>query len=130
MGARIERDVHLDSDSFAIYDLVSIGEGSSINVDSTLLGYTVEDGQLKIGRITIGRRCFVGARAAVREDSVIEDDGALEDLSLLPRGVRIPRGETWRGSPAERSEKAGPGEAGEEKTKTPGGGSALRRFGF
>ena len=100
MGAKVGPNVHLDSDTVAIYDLVSIGEDSSINADSNLLGYTVENGQLKIGRITIGKRCFVGARSAMRENTVMEDDAALEDLSLLPRGSIIPRGETWLGSPA------------------------------
>jgi non-ribosomal peptide synthetase-like protein len=130
MGARIGKNVHLDSDGFAIYDLVSIGDGSSVNVDSTLLGYTVEDGQLRIGRITIGKRCFVGARAAVREDSVIDDDGALEDLSLLPRGGRISQGETWRGSPATKCEAAGQGRGVERERNTESQSSGLRRFGF
>ncbi|HWX20434.1 MAG TPA: Pls/PosA family non-ribosomal peptide synthetase [Candidatus Binatia bacterium] len=103
MGARIGRNVHLDSDSFAIYDLLSIGDDASINVDSNLLGYTVEDGCLKLGGIAIGRRCFVGARAAVREDARMEDDSALEDLSLVGRGQVIPRGETWTGSPGRKS---------------------------
>jgi non-ribosomal peptide synthetase-like protein len=102
MGAKIGPNVHLDSDSFAIYDLLAIGEDSSINPDSNLLGYTIENGQLKIGRITIGKRCFVGARSAVRENTVMEDDSALEDLSLLPHGTVIPRGETWLGSPARK----------------------------
>ena len=103
MGAKIGRNVHLHSDTFVIYDLLSVGDDSSINVDSNLLGYTVENGLLKIGRITIGQRCFVGARAAVREDTVMEDDSALEDLSLLSHGKTIPEGETWLGSPAHRS---------------------------
>ena len=102
MGAKVGPNVHLGSDTFAIFDLLSIGEDSSINADSSLLGYTIEDGQLKIGRITIGTRCFVGARAAMREDTVMEDDSTLEDLSLLPRGAVILRGETWQGSPARR----------------------------
>jgi non-ribosomal peptide synthetase-like protein len=115
MGAKIGPNVHLDSDTFAIYDLLSIGEDSSINPDSNLLGYTVENGQLKIGRITIGKRCFVGARSAMRENTVMEDDSALEDLSLLPRGCVIPRGATWLGSPAQpavnqaRREERSPG---------------------
>jgi non-ribosomal peptide synthetase-like protein len=100
MGAKIGRNAHLDSDAFAVYDLLSIGDDSSVNADSKLLGYTAENGLLKIGRVTIGRRCFVGARAAVRQDTVMEDDSALEDLSLLPQGATIPRGQTWLGSPA------------------------------
>ncbi len=102
MGARIGPNVHLDGDSFAIYDLLTIGEDSSINPDSNLLGYTIENGLLKIGRITIGKRCFVGARSALSENTMMEDDSALEGLSLLPRGTVIPRGETWLGSPARR----------------------------
>ena len=102
MGAKVGPNAHLASDSFAIYDLVTIGADASINSDSNLLGYTIENGQLKIGSITIGSRCFVGARSAVRENTVMEDDSALEDLSLLPRGAVIPRGETWLGSPARR----------------------------
>ena len=37
MGARIGRNVFLNSDSFAIYDLLSIGDDSTINDDSNLL---------------------------------------------------------------------------------------------
>jgi non-ribosomal peptide synthetase-like protein len=106
MGAKVGSNVHLASDTFAIYDLLSIGEDSSINADSTLLGYTIEDGQLKIGPINIGKRCFVGARATLGGNAVMEDDSALEDLSLLPCGWIIPRGETWQGSPARRAEQA------------------------
>jgi len=102
MGAKIGGNVHLGGDAFAIYDLLEIGEDSSINADSNLLGYTVENGRLKIGRIRIGKRCFVGTRAALGVDTVMEDDANLEDLSLLPRSGVIPRGQTWRGSPARR----------------------------
>ncbi|MGA2556238.1 MAG: Pls/PosA family non-ribosomal peptide synthetase, partial [Verrucomicrobiota bacterium] len=122
MGAKIGRNVHLDGDAFAIYDLLAIGDDSSINADSNLLGYTVENGWLKIGRVTIGRRCFVGARAALRHDSVMEDDSALEDLSLLPQGATIPRGQTWLGSPARPIQAAAPAAA-----NRPGPG---RRFAF
>jgi non-ribosomal peptide synthetase-like protein len=100
MGARIGREVHLATDNFVAYDLLSIGDGSSINVDSNLVGYTVEDGYLKIGRITIGQRCYVGARSALRENTTLEDEAALENLSYLAPGATIPRGQTWLGSPA------------------------------
>jgi non-ribosomal peptide synthetase-like protein len=119
MGAKIGRNVHLGSESFAIYDLVSIGDDSSINVDSNLLGYTVEDGCLKLGTIDIGKRCFVGTRAALREDTVMEDNAALEDLSLLSRGKTIPKGEVWEGSPARRSTRVF-----HDSDENPSGGSS------
>ena len=129
MGAKIGPNAHLASDAFAIYDLLSIGEDSSVNADSTLLGYTIEDGQLKIGPITIGKRCFVGARATVGGNAVMEDDSALEDLSLLPCGGIIPRGETWQGSPARRTEQASrlPPQPAAAESERP---AASRRFAF
>lgn len=136
MGARVGKNVHLDSDGFAIYDLLQIGDDTSVNVDSNALGYTVEGGWLKLGSITIGERCFVGTRAALRENTVLEDDAALEDLSLLPCGRTIPRGQVWSGSPAE-PKIGGDGRADENasypKTSealSPLRPSLLRRFWF
>jgi non-ribosomal peptide synthetase-like protein len=100
MGANVGRDVFIQSDNFAIYDLLSIGEDSSINADASLLGYSVSDGLLRIGNITLGKRCFVGARACIGENASMGDDSALEDLSLLRTNEAIGRGETWSGSPA------------------------------
>jgi non-ribosomal peptide synthetase-like protein len=106
MGAKIGRNVYLGTEDFAIYDLLTIGDDTSIGSDSGALGCTVEDGMLLIGTVTIGKRCFVGTRSILRENTVMEDDAALEDLSLLPRGGKIPHGETWLGSPARPSGRA------------------------
>jgi non-ribosomal peptide synthetase-like protein len=102
MGAKVGRNVNLHADNFVIYDLLCIGDDACINADARLSGYTVENGFLHLGSIRVGKRCFIGARSAVCEDSELEDDSALEDLSLLPRGGRIPAGETWSGAPAQR----------------------------
>jgi len=120
MGAKVGRNARLHSNNCVVYDLLAIGEDSSINADSNLLGYRVEEGLLKIGHISIGKRCFVGARATLREDTAIEDDGALEDLSLLPRGATIPRGETWVGSPAQWSADASSAYSAGSETRGPG----------
>jgi non-ribosomal peptide synthetase-like protein len=128
MGANVGRNLQLHTDSFAIYDLLSIGDGSSINADSRLLGYTVENGWLQIGAIIIGQRCFVGARAAVCENSRMDDDSALEDLSLLPPGASMPAGETWRGSPASAVESEVLHSKPETNSKTETPGTETRRF--
>jgi non-ribosomal peptide synthetase-like protein len=124
MGAKIGRNVQLHSDNCVIYDLVTIGDDSSINIDSRLLGYTVEGGFLKIGSISIGHRCFVGTRAALCPDTVMQDDSALEDLSLLPSGATIHASETWGGSPAGRMpnpERTGGTASGAAPAPTDGG---------
>ena len=117
MGARIGRNVSLQSDSFAIYDLLRIGDGSSINSDATLLGYSVGDGVLRIGSVTLGKRCFVGTRAVVCENAMMADDAALEDMSLLREGQAIGAGETWIGSPARNESPPGPSGTKEHPTE-------------
>ncbi|HTI51817.1 MAG TPA: Pls/PosA family non-ribosomal peptide synthetase [Planctomycetaceae bacterium] len=101
LGAKIGENVYLGTDLVAAFDLLSIGSNSSIGIDSSLMGYSVERGRLHIGQIAIGRGCFVGTRAVVAHNTVMDDGARLEDLSLLPAGSNIPAGETWRGSPAQ-----------------------------
>ncbi|HEV8703136.1 MAG TPA: Pls/PosA family non-ribosomal peptide synthetase [Candidatus Polarisedimenticolia bacterium] len=100
LGARIGKDVHLATDRFAAFDLVAIGDGASIDHDASLPGYTVEDQELVLGPTRVGARCFVGTRSMLSDGVVMEDGARLDDLSLLPRGARVPAGETWAGSPA------------------------------
>lgn len=106
MGAKIGANVHLATDNCLAYDLLEIGDDSSVGEESSLAGCTVERGRLRIGPIRVGRRVFIGTRAVVREGAIIEDDARLENLSLLPRGQTVPRGETWRGSPARKVSEA------------------------
>ncbi len=100
MGARIGSGVHLGSTSVSAFDLLEIGDSSSIGVDVRLAGYTLEGGWLLVGPIRIGRRCYVGSRCILGLDTELEDGAVLEDLSLLPTGGRIPAGHRWTGSPA------------------------------
>ena len=101
-GARIGKDVHIASERLAAFDVISIGEGASVDEGASLVGYTVEDGELVIGTVSIGRGCLVGTRSVLCPDTVMEDDARLEDLSLLLSNARIPAGETWSGSPAQK----------------------------
>jgi non-ribosomal peptide synthetase-like protein len=102
LGSRIGKDVFIGTERLAAFDLISIGDGACVDDDVSLFGQTVEGGELVIGPVTVGRRCYVGTRSVLREGAVMEDGARLEDLSLLPSGARIPAGETWAGSPARR----------------------------
>jgi non-ribosomal peptide synthetase-like protein len=101
-GVSIGRNVHTASDLLAAFDVISIGDGASIDEGASLLAYTVEDGALVIAPVTVGRGCLVGTRAVLCPGAVMEDRARLEDLSLLQSAERIPAGETWSGSPAQK----------------------------
>jgi non-ribosomal peptide synthetase-like protein len=99
MGSRIGRNVFIASDCARSFDLFSVGDDSSIGVETTLLGYSIEGGRLKIGAVSIGKECCVGARSILGVGSCMEDGGRLEELSMLPSGGVIGKGEKWVGSP-------------------------------
>ena len=106
MGASIGRNVYIGTHQFAVFDLLSIGDDSSIGMEADLPGYIVQNGMMHLGPITIGARCYVGTKSVIHTDTVMEDDARLDELSMLPSGSLLPHGEGWSGSPARPVEQA------------------------
>ena len=102
-GVRVGGDVHIRTDQIAAFDLVSIGDGATVDEHASLLGDEVDRGRLVIAPVSVGRDGFVGTRSVLSPGSSMEDGARLEDLSMLPAGARVPAGETWAGSPARRA---------------------------
>jgi non-ribosomal peptide synthetase-like protein len=100
MGARVGRGAHLETALVGAWDLVTVGARASVGPDTQLLGYRVEDGALRFGRVTIGDDAFVGMHAALGLDACMERGARLDDQSLLPDGATIPAGAARAGSPA------------------------------
>src|SRR5207249_4963697 len=82
-GVHVGRNVQLATENIAAFDQVTIGDGSCIDDDASLLGYTVKQAQLIIGPIRIGQNCFVGTRSVLSEETEMEDNARLEDFSIL-----------------------------------------------
>jgi len=101
MGANVGKHCILDTSLCQAFDLVSIGDDTSIGAQSQLLGCRIEDGMLVVGNVDIGSRCFVGIHSAIGLNTRIEDDSHLDDLSLLPDGEVMNAGKSHRGSPAQ-----------------------------
>jgi non-ribosomal peptide synthetase-like protein len=104
LGAKIGRNVYLGTDRIRVFDLVVIGDNSSITKEAHVMGYEVKAGALIIGSIKIGKNCYVGTRSVVSQNSEMKDNSSLGDLSLLQSGYIIPENETWEGSPASETE--------------------------
>jgi non-ribosomal peptide synthetase-like protein len=100
MGAKIGKDVYLGTTDLLAYDLLTIGDGSSIGTDSNLMGCEVIDGWLIIARITVGKDCCIGTKSVLGLNTQMEDGAELGDLSYLPEDRVIPAGQTWAGAPA------------------------------
>ena len=103
MGASIGRRVYCDTTDITEHDVVTVGDDTALNEDCGLQTHLFEDRVMKISRVTIGRRCAVGANAIVLYDAHMEDESQLGDLSMLMKGEVLPRATRWEGSPAQRA---------------------------
>jgi non-ribosomal peptide synthetase-like protein len=120
MGAKIGKQVHLGTANFAAFDVISIGDRTSIGHDAILNGYNLENGWLVIGPISIGADCFIGSKVLVNRDTQMQPDSSLDHGSMLPPGAVIPAGEYWHGAPARASqspERWHPAQAGRQNSQ-------------
>ena len=76
MGAKVGRNCSIDTPHCFAFDLISIGNDTSIGPESQLLGYRVENGWLMLGTCAIGNECFVGTHACLSLNTRLEQPGA------------------------------------------------------
>lgn len=103
LGAKIGKKCFIATPYLAMADMISIGDNSSVAQDARLLGYIVEDGWLKIGPISIGDNCYIGARSTININSILEDNAVVDDMSMLP-GITVPKGQFYTGTPARKAQ--------------------------
>ena len=103
LGAKIGRDVHIQTTGFLEFDLVDIGDNVILNEDCVMQTHLFEDRVLKASRFRIGSNCNVGAMSVILYDSEMEDGAKIDALSLLMKGETLPASTKWAGIPAKRS---------------------------
>jgi maltose O-acetyltransferase len=106
-GGKVGHGVFIGEDVLIDYDyafLLEIGDGAVIAARSVLelhdscIPNVLGRGKMKIGRITIGRRAYIGASAVVLPGVRIGDGAIVGAGALVSRDV--PPGEVWTGVPA------------------------------
>jgi len=104
MGVKVAKDAQLAAITIGAEDLVTIGSDVSISSQAVLNNAFVEDGMLKLRRITLGDHAYIGSSAVMSGGTVVEEWGELTDLSHLQEGKTIKAREVWQGSPAQLKE--------------------------
>jgi non-ribosomal peptide synthetase-like protein len=100
MGAKVGKYCSIDTPYCTAFDLVTIGEDTSIGPETQLLGYRIEEGWLILGNVTIGSECFVGTHCCLGLDTTMNNRSRLDDMSHLEDGSAIEADHGMRGSPA------------------------------
>jgi len=100
LGAKVSRDVMLNSLTVAVPELVEIGAGVCIGTFVNLENARVEAGRLLLGRIKIGAGATVESYSVMENDTELGAGARLCGQSCLSQGRTVPPGETWSGAPA------------------------------
>ncbi|MGQ0482896.1 MAG: Pls/PosA family non-ribosomal peptide synthetase [Pseudonocardia sp.] len=104
LGARIGPGVAIFAPTVPVCtDLITVGAGTVISKSCTFTGYRAQDGEIQTGPVTLGREVFVGDATVLDVDTAIGDGGQVGHTSALHTGQRVPAGERWHGSPAQRT---------------------------
>jgi len=85
-------------------DLLTIGAGTVIRRESSLLCYRAQAGRIEVGPVTLGRDVYVGEMSVLDIDTSMGDGAQLGHASALHSGQAVPAGERWHGSPAQRTD--------------------------
>ena len=101
LGAKIGRNVYLDSTDFTEFDCVEIGDYAELNSWAGPQTHLFEDRIMKIGHVRIGARSTLRTRGIVLYDAEVGEGAVLGPLTLVLKGERIPPATAWIGSPAQ-----------------------------
>jgi len=105
LGAQIGERVHIHRGvdlANGGWNLLTIGDDAAIEQDASLRLVEIDGGEWVVGPVRIGSAASVAVRASLAPDSEVGAQSRLEPLSYLSSGVRVPSGERWLGTPAQR----------------------------
>jgi non-ribosomal peptide synthetase-like protein len=85
-------------------DLLTIGPDTVIRKDAFFSCYRAQAGWIQTGSVTLGRKVFIGEKTVLDINTSMGDVSQLGHASSLHSGQRVPAGERWHGSPAQRTD--------------------------
>jgi len=100
LGSRIGKGVYMDTTDITEFDCVHIGDHSELNALSCPQTHLFEDRVMKIDRVDIGSKVYVGPRGTVLYSAKVGDNARLGPLTLVMKGEHIPAATSWSGLPA------------------------------
>ncbi len=103
LGARIGRDVIIDTLTVGAPELLTVADGVNLCTFVNLENARIENGELIIGPIQLKGGAVVDSYSVLEENTEIGERARLGGLSALSAGRKIPANEIWTGAPAQRS---------------------------
>ena len=99
LGAKIGRGVWTDSYWLPEPDLVTLGDGATVNRGCVVQTHLFHDRVMSIDTVTIEKGATLGPHSVVLPAAVIGADATVGPASLVMRGETVPAGSRWSGNP-------------------------------
>ncbi|MEK6985648.1 MAG: hypothetical protein AABX89_04625 [Candidatus Thermoplasmatota archaeon] len=102
MGAKVGRNVVLNSTNLYDLDLHRYGDGALVGGDAYLIGHVVERGVLHRAPITLGAGASVGLGAVVLPGATLGANCHVGAMSLVPKGATLDANAIYAGNPVRK----------------------------
>ena len=99
MGAKIGKDVNVNTGGLADLSMLEIGDQVVIGGGVALICHGVERGFLRLAPTKLGNRVSIGLSSVIMPDCEIGEGASIAPCSYLPKGTKIPPRGVWGGNP-------------------------------
>ncbi|MEU3352377.1 Pls/PosA family non-ribosomal peptide synthetase [Streptomyces sp. NPDC037389] len=99
LGVRIGRGVWCDTHWLPETDLISLGDGATVNRGCVLQTHLFHDRIMRMDGVDLGAGASLGPHGIVLPGSTVGEHAAIGPSSLVMRGETVPAGTHWAGNP-------------------------------
>jgi acetyltransferase-like isoleucine patch superfamily enzyme len=105
LGAKVGRNVQINSKNCADLSLLEIGDNSVIGGHATVICHSFERGRLILRRVRIGKNVVIGLNSVVLSGSEIGDGAFITAGAVLGKNKVVEPHSVYAGVPAESSKE-------------------------
>ncbi len=98
MGAKIGRNVLINSKNVADLSLLEIGDNSAIGGSATIIAHSFEKGGLKLQKVKIGKNVIIGLNSVIFPGVEIGDNAMIAAGAIVPKNTHVPADTTFLGT--------------------------------
>lgn len=105
MGAKLGKNVHINSRLVADISLIEIGDNTIIGGNATVIAHVFEDFSLKLKKVKIGSDVTIGLNSVIMPGCVIGDGAVIAAGAVLVKDTIVGPNDIFVGIPAESLRK-------------------------
>ncbi|MEO6309957.1 MAG: Pls/PosA family non-ribosomal peptide synthetase, partial [Leifsonia sp.] len=99
LGARLGRGVWCESYWLPEADLITLGDGASVNRGCVVQTHLFHDRVMSLDTVEMGRGATLGPHSVILPAAMIGADATVGPASLVMRGEFVPESSRWAGNP-------------------------------